>query len=77
MAFEVGSGASACHVWYLGRVLALHREAASGRSHGAVEEIQLDGELQEVQVVAAWYEPKAGPQRSEYTLGTARADTTG
>ena len=77
MAFERGGfGASACHVWYIGRVLSLHREAASGRSHGDVEKIQLDGELQEVQVVAAWYEPQAGSQRSEYTLGTSRADTT-
>jgi hypothetical protein len=57
-------------------VLALHRKAASGRSHGAVDAIELDGELQGVQVVAAWYEPQAGSQRSEYTLGTARADTT-
>jgi hypothetical protein len=76
MAFEVGSGVYASHEWWLGRVLALHRKAASGRSHGAVDEIELDGELQGVQVVAAWYEPQAGSQRSEYTLGTARADTT-
>ena len=76
MAFEVGSGVDARHERWLGRVLALHRKAASGRSHGAVDAIELDGELQGVQVVAAWYEPQAGSQRSEYTLGTARADTT-
>jgi hypothetical protein len=73
MAFEVGSGANTSHEWWLGRVLALHRKAANGRSHGSVAEISLDGELQGVQVVAAWYEPQAGSQRSEYTLGTARA----
>jgi len=60
IAFEVGSGANASHEWWLGRVLALHRKAASGRSHGAVDAIELDGELQGVQVVPVWYEPKGG-----------------
>ena len=76
MAFEVGTGVDARHERWLGRVLALHRKAASGRSHGAVAEIELDGELHDVQVVVAWYEPQAGTQRSEHALGTPRADAT-